>query len=154
MSETERPRILLVDDEGRVLEALRRNLRNQFDITMATSGAEAIDILKRRGPFAVLVTDLRMPRMGGLELLAEARKLAPDTTRVLLTGKTDLASAIASHPGGIDEGTIFRFLTKPLSLDLFLKALEAAVEHHRQAIAQRERMAAGMAGEQKEGIND
>ncbi len=140
MSETERARILLVDDEVRVLEAMRRNLRTHFDITTATSGAEAMDILKHKGPFAVLVSDLRMPGMGGLQLLAEARKLAPDTTRVLLTGKTDLASAIAdaaSHPGVVSEGVIFRFLTKPLLPDLFLKALEVAVEHHRSTTAER-----------------
>jgi len=138
MSETERARILLVDDEVRVLDAMRRNLRTYFDITTATSGAEALDILQHQGPFAVLVSDLRMPGMGGLELLAEARKLAPDTTRVLLTGKTDLASAIAaSRPGVVREGTIFRFLTKPLLPDLFLKALAAAVEHHRLRTAER-----------------
>jgi len=85
MSETERARILLVDDEVRVLEAMRRNLRTHFDITTATSAAEAINILEHQGPFAVLVSDLRMPGMGGLELLAQARNLAPDTTRVLLT---------------------------------------------------------------------
>ncbi|HXR37836.1 MAG TPA: response regulator [Terracidiphilus sp.] len=85
MSETERARILLVDDEVRVLDAMRRNLRTYFDITTATSGAEALDILQHQGPFAVLVSDLRMPGMGGLELLAQARNLAPDTTRVLLT---------------------------------------------------------------------
>ncbi|MGO9274236.1 MAG: response regulator [Terriglobia bacterium] len=140
MSETERASILLVDDEVRVLEALRRNLRTHFDITTATSGAEAIDILEHKGPFAVLVSDLRMPGMGGLELLAQARNLAPDTTRVLLTGKSDFASVIAGaagHPGVVSEGLIFRFLTKPLLPDLFLKALEAAVGHHRSTTAQR-----------------
>ena len=140
MSETERARILLVDDEVRVLEAMRRNLRTHFDITTATSGSEALDILEHQGPFAVLVSDLRMPGMGGLELLAQARKSAPDTTRVLLTGKTDLASALtdaARHPGVVSEGTVFRFLTKPLLPDLFLKALQAAVEHHRSTTAER-----------------
>jgi DNA-binding NtrC family response regulator len=94
--------------------------------------------LRHKGPFAVLVSDLRMPGMGGLELLAEARKLAPDTTRILLTGKTDLANEIAAAaPGVVQEGDIFRFLTKPLLSDLFLKALESAVDYHRQATAKR-----------------
>ena len=141
MSETERARILLVDDEVRVLEAMRRNLRTHYDITTATCASEALDILEHQGPFAVLVSDLRMPGMGGLELLAQARQLAPDTTRVLLTGKTDLASAIADaarrHPGVVSEGAVFRFLAKPLLPDLFLKALQAAVEHHRAATAGR-----------------
>jgi len=133
MSGTERARILMVDDEERVLEAMRRNLRTHFDITTTTSGAEAVDILEHKGPFAVLVSDLRMPGTGGLAVLRQARKSAPDTARVLLTGKADLESAIAI----VNEGAIFRFVTKPCPPDLLLKTLEAAVEQNRLVTAER-----------------
>jgi len=133
MIEAERARILMVDDEARVLDALRRNLRTRFDVTTAASGAEALDILAHKGPFAVLVSDLRMPGNGGVAVLRQARKSAPDTTRVLLTGKADLESAIAI----VNEGAIFRFLTKPCPPDLLLTTLEAAVEQHRLATAER-----------------
>jgi len=133
MSGNERARILMVDDEERVLEAMRRNLRTHFDITTATSGDQAIDVLEHKGPFAVLVSDLRMPGTGGLAVLRQARKSAPDTTRVLLTGKSDLESAIVT----VNEGAIFRFLTKPCPPDLLLKTLEAAVEQNRLVTAER-----------------
>lgn len=134
MSETARPRILLVDDEPHLLEAMRRNLRTEFDITPARSGAEAIDVLENKGPFAVLVSDLRMPGGGGVTVLRQACKLAPDTTRILLTGKADLESAIAI----VNEGAIFRFLAKPCPPDVLLKTLEAAVEQNRLVTAERE----------------
>jgi len=133
MSQTERARILMVDDEERVLEAMRRNLRTHFDITTAISGAAAIDVLEHKGPFAVLVSDLRMPGTGGVAVLRQARKLAPDTTRVLLTGKADLESAIAI----VNEGAIFRFVTKPCPPDLLVRTLEAAVEQNRLVTAER-----------------
>jgi len=133
MNGTERARILMVDDEERVLEAMRRNLRTHFDITTTTSGAEALDILEYKGPFAVLVSDLRMPGTGGLAVLRQARKSAPDTARVLLTGKADLESAIAI----VNEGAIFRFLSKPCSPELLRNTLEAAVEQNRLVTAER-----------------
>jgi len=125
--------MLLVDDEPHLLDALRRTLRARFDITTATSGAEAIEVLKQKGPFAVLVSDLRMPGTGGLEVLRQARGLAPDTTRVLLTGKADLESAIAI----VNEGAIFRFLTKPCPPEVLLQTLEASVEQNRLVTAER-----------------
>jgi response regulator RpfG family c-di-GMP phosphodiesterase len=133
MSGTERARILLVDDEPRVLDALRRNLRGSFQVSTATSSAEALEILVHDGPFAVLVSDLRMPVMDGVTLLMWARESAPDTTRVLLTGHVDLENAIAA----VNDGAVFRFLTKPCAPDLLLTTLQAAVEQNRLVTAER-----------------
>ena len=133
MSETERARILMVDDEVRLLDAMRRNLRASFDITTATSAGEAIEILKRRNSYAVLVSDLRMPVMDGITLFLWAREAAPYTTRVLLTGQADLNNAIAA----VNEGAIFRFLSKPCAPELLLKTLQAAVEQNRLVTAER-----------------
>jgi len=121
-----RPRILLVDDEVMVLEALRRQLHPKFDVTTASGGAEAIQIVMRQGPFAAVVSDLRMPGMDGVALLYLIRQAAPDTVRILLSGKADVEAVSAA----VNEGSIFRFLLKPCPPHVLLRALDAAVEKH------------------------
>src|SRR5690242_13315710 len=107
-----KPRVLFVDDEPDLLAAIVRNLRSEhFDVATAPGGAAALDMLRNQGPFAVLVSDLRMPEMDGVTLLQNARKLFPDTVRVLFTGQPDMERAIAA----VNEGEIFRFMTKPKS---------------------------------------
>lgn len=106
MEENARPRVLCVDDEPRVLAALARTLHRHFALTTAASGAGGLELLRREGPFAVVVSDLRMPGMDGVAFLARVREAAPDTVRVLLTGQADLAAAVAA----VNEGNIFRFL--------------------------------------------
>ncbi len=122
-----KPRVLCVDDEPMVLEGLTLHLRTRFDLLTATSGAEGLERLKYDGPFAVVISDMRMPKMNGAEFLAQARQLAPDTVRMLLTGYADLDSAVAA----VNQGQIFRFLSKPFPAPLMVQAVTAAVEHHR-----------------------
>ncbi len=129
-----KPRIICVDDEPRVLKGLRRRLGRDYDITMAESGAEALTTMRQADDFQVIVSDMRMPAMNGAQLLAMARKEFPDTVRVLLTGQSDLDDAIAA----VNEGNIFRFLTKPCPPEVLLPALEAAVEHNRLIRSERE----------------
>lgn len=118
------PEILLVDDEPNVLDALRLRLRRGYRVTVATSGVEGLELMEARSaPFAVVVSDMRMPEMNGAEFLARARVLAPDTTRILLTGHSELDAAIAA----VNEGNIFRFLTKPCPPEVLQPALTAAV---------------------------
>jgi response regulator RpfG family c-di-GMP phosphodiesterase len=133
MAELKRPRILLVDDEALVLEALQRQLRKHFEVTVATEPLEAMELVVSGGPYAVVVSDLRMPGMDGVALLSGIRKLSPDTVRVLLTGYADVEAAIAA----VNEGNIFRFLSKPCPTGTLLRALEASVEQHRLIIAER-----------------
>ena len=87
MHEDPRPRILCVDDEPNVLEGLARTLRALFAVETAVGGARGLEMLRERGPFVIVVSDLRIPRMTGIQFLASARELAPDTIRVLLTGQ-------------------------------------------------------------------
>lgn len=122
-----RPRILCVDDESNLLEGLRRTLRKNFDVHLAQSGTRALEILTRDPGFAVISSDLRMPRMNGIEFLSQARKVAPDSTRILLTGNADLKAATAA----VNEGHVFRFLSKPCPPATLLPAFEDAVEQHR-----------------------
>jgi response regulator RpfG family c-di-GMP phosphodiesterase len=127
-----------VDDEPQILDGLQRSLFDSFDVHVATSGPAALELLqqsdKRAAAFEVIVSDMRMPEMNGAQLLACARDLAPDTTRVLLTGHTDMDSAIAA----VNEGEIFRFLSKPCAPETLVAALSAAVRQHRLLRAEKE----------------
>jgi len=129
-----RPRVLLVDDEPAVLDGLRRQLRRDYAITMATGGAEALHLLEGELPFAVVVSDMRMPSMDGATLLAHMRERAPNTVRMLLTGQADIDAAISA----INNGQIFRFLTKPCAPDILQGALEDAAELNRLITAEKE----------------
>jgi response regulator RpfG family c-di-GMP phosphodiesterase len=128
-----RPRVLCVDDEPAVLEGLALHLRRGFRMLAASGGAEGLETLAREGPFAVVLSDMRMPGMDGAAFLAKVRAAAPDTVRMLLTGHADMQQAIAA----VNEGQIFRFLTKPCPPTALLAALEAACEHHRLVTAER-----------------
>lgn len=129
----ERPRILCVDDEPAVLEGLRLNLRRKFSVETATSGALGLAMMDEESPFAVVLSDMRMPEMNGASFLRRVRKVSPDSVRMLLTGQTDIDSAISA----INEGQIFRFLTKPCPPDHLLAAFESAMGQHRLITAER-----------------
>jgi response regulator RpfG family c-di-GMP phosphodiesterase len=129
-----KPRVLFVDDDADFLAAMARSLRSsQFEVTTASSGSSALEILQRSGPFAVLVSDLRMPGMGGVELLGHARRLAPDTSRVLFTGQLDIEHALSA----VNEGAIFRFIVKPCSTVMVAATIKAAMEQNRLVTAER-----------------
>jgi len=127
-------RVLLVDDDRNLLAAMQRSLYRRFDLVTADSGFAGIAALQKQGPFAVVVSDLRMPKMDGIQFLSIARQIAPDTVRVMLTGYAELQTAIDA----INEGSIFRFLTKPCLPEDFYRVLEAAVEQYRLVISERE----------------
>jgi len=128
------PRVLCVDDEPKVLDGLRRNLRREFQLVTAHSGAAGLAAVEKEEPFSVVVSDLRMPEMNGIEFLSRIREADPDTSRVLLTGDADLRAAMDA----VNHGNIFRFLTKPCPAKDLAGALHAAVEHHRLVTAERE----------------
>ena len=100
--------ILVVDDEQDNLDAFRFNFRKVFDIVSAGSGAEALEVLKQKD-VAVIITDQRMPKMSGLELLKEAKELRPDAVGIILTAFTDVDVLIEA----ITLGQVYRYITKP-----------------------------------------
>src|SRR5271154_7508914 len=114
-------KILMVDDEDAVLVGYQRMFRNEFQIETAPGGAAALTALEATGPYAVVVSDMRMPEMDGAKLLTKIKLLAPETTRIMLTGNADIHSAVSA----VNEGSIFRFLTKPCSRETLAKALTA-----------------------------
>ncbi|MDJ0664897.1 MAG: response regulator [Acidimicrobiia bacterium] len=128
------PRIICVDDEPRVLKGLRRMLGRDFDIEVAEGGAEALTMMRGGDPFDVIVSDMRMPSMTGAQLLARVSDEFPDTVRVLLTGQSELDDAVSA----VNDGKIFRFLTKPCPPEILMPALNEAVAHGRLIRAERE----------------
>lgn len=102
------PAVLFVDDEVRVLNALRAAFEPVYEVHTATDAAAALALVQSRR-FVVLVSDQRMPGMTGVELLREARRVAPSTVRLLLTGFSDFGAVMAS----VNESEVFRYLTKP-----------------------------------------
>ena len=127
-------KILFVDDEPNVLQSIQRQLRKRFELTTAEGGEEALRILKEQGPFAVIVSDMRMPGMNGVELLSKAKDLHPDTVRLMLTGNADQETAMEA----VNTGHIFRFLTKPCPQATFITSLALALRQYRLIVAERE----------------
>ncbi len=129
-----RPRILCVDDEPEILESLKDTLRRSFDVHTATSGPKGLVTLEAApGEFALIISDMRMPVMSGTVFLREARRVAPNATRILLTGYADLDAAVRA----VNDAQLFRFLTKPCSPEELLRACAAGVGQHRLQTAER-----------------
>lgn len=127
-------KILFVDDEIALLEAMTRQLRKAFLIETAASGAEGLFLLQERGPFAVVVSDFRMPEMDGIRFLSTVKRLYPDTVRIMLSGNADLEAAIEA----VNNGQIFRFLTKPCPVNALATTLTLAMRHYQLVVGERE----------------
>jgi response regulator RpfG family c-di-GMP phosphodiesterase len=135
-------RILCVDDDPRVLQAYQRALHKKFTIEGALGGEEALELIAEQGPYAVVVADMRMPGMNGIELLVKVREIAPDTVRMILTGNADQQTALDA----INEGYIFRFMTKPCPPEIFARALESGVAQYRLVTAEHELLTRTLSG--------
>jgi serine/threonine-protein kinase len=103
-----RARLLLIDDEERILTALKSLFRDRYHVFATTDGIKALDFI-RRHHMHVIVSDQRMPGMSGVELLRQSRDISPRSVRILLTGYSDLAAIV----GSINDGEIYRFISKP-----------------------------------------
>ncbi len=123
-------KILFVDDEVNILDAQRRHLRGKYSLDVASSGHEALRLVSSEGPYAVIVSDMQMPEMNGLELFKELQKQTPDTTLIMLTGNYDQKTAIDA----LNEGHIFQFINKPCKRDELIEALNQGIEVYEQRI--------------------
>ena len=128
------PKILFVDDEQNVLDAFKRALRKEFQIDTTSSALEALTALQNNRNYAVIVSDMRMPEIDGITFLSRAKVFSPDSVRIMLTGNADQQTAIDA----VNEGSIFRFITKPCDPESMAKVLHAAVEQHRLIRAEKE----------------
>lgn len=135
-------KILLVDDEPNVLDGYRRTLGREFSLETAVGGQAALSQIGENGPYAVVVSDMRMPGMDGVQLLSRIKALSPDTIRVMLTGHADMETAI----NAINEGSIFRFLNKPATKDMMAKTLTAALVQYRLVTAEKQLLEQTLSG--------
>ena len=127
-------KILLVDDEPNVLQGFKRHLRKAYDLELAVGGEAALETIAEKGPFAVVVSDMQMPEISGVELLSRIRDLNEQTVRVMLTGNADQKTAVDA----VNEGNIFRFLNKPCPPEQLAQTLDAALEQYRLVTAEAE----------------
>jgi response regulator RpfG family c-di-GMP phosphodiesterase len=127
-------KVLFVDDDPNLLASCERSFRRQFPIETAEGGEAGLQKIAEHGPFAVVVSDRQMPGMDGIRFLSLVRERAPDTVRIMLTGNADLEGAIKV----VNEGNIFRFLTKPCALEILGKAVEDARVQYRLVTAEKE----------------
>ena len=128
-----KPKVLLVDDEENVLQAYARVLRGKYALDTALGGEAALECMADRGPYAVVVSDMRMPGMDGAEFLAWAMAQHPDTVRIMLTGNADQGTAMEA----VNRGAIFRFLTKPCDSEVLSQTLDLAIRQHQLITAEK-----------------
>ena len=123
----EREKILVVDDEPKVLTAFKRHLGDQFYILTAGDAEEGLGIVNEHEDLAVVIADYRMPGKDGVEFLSEIRQLSPDTIRIIVTGYAGLDNAMEA----VNQGHVFKFLTKPLIIDELTKAIKEGIVEYR-----------------------
>lgn len=126
-------KILLVDDEINILNSHRRTLRNEFSFDVALGGSEALELISQGNKYAVIVTDMQMPNMNGLELLEEVRKVSPDTVRMMLTGNADQGTAV----NAVNIGDVFRFINKPCERELLIAMIKAGIKQYNLIVAEK-----------------
>ncbi len=118
-------KILCVDDDINILSGYKRSLRKEFDIVTAEGGEEGLAAIANVDEeFAVVISDMQMPGMNGVQFLQRAMKESPNTVRIMLTGNADQQTATDA----VNEGNIFRFLTKPCDAETLTKVLNAGLE--------------------------
>jgi CheY-like chemotaxis protein len=125
--------VLCVDDEPRILEGLQLTLGRRFDVITAASAIAGLSILEHTPEVAVVISDMRMPGMNGAAFLAQVMERWPDSIRLLLTGEPGRDAAVAA----INEGQIFRFLTKPCPPERLIAAVDAALRQHQLVTAEK-----------------
>ena len=138
-------RVLFVDDDSNILAGYRRQLRKRFDLHTAASGAEGLETLKAKGPFAVVVSDMNMPEMDGLQFLKRVNERSGDTVRIMLTGNADQKTAVDA----VNEGKIFRFCNKPCPPDTLAETITSGLQHYRLITAERQLLERTLAGSVK-----
>jgi diguanylate cyclase (GGDEF)-like protein len=126
---SENKKILFVEDNEQLLTLHKKKLSPFFNITTAVNGHEGLEVFKREGPFAVVISDMKMPLMNGIEFLAAIKDIAPDTVRMLITGFAEIDSVIEA----VNQGQIFRFLTKPCPFAKLKQAVQDGIRYYELA---------------------
>ena len=135
-------KVLFVDDDPNILAAYQRTLRKLFQIDTARGGELGLAAIAQHGPYAVIVTDMQMPQMDGVQFLRRAQELAPDSVRMMLTGNADQHTAIEA----VNAGRIFRFMNKPCPPEQFTQTLQDGIRQYRLIHAEKELLEKTLSG--------
>ncbi|MFZ5944959.1 MAG: LytTR family transcriptional regulator DNA-binding domain-containing protein [Bacillota bacterium] len=126
-------KILLVDDEIKVINSLKRVLKkDEYEILTATTSEEAIDILNNN-KLDMIICDHNMPNMLGTDILKYSKKILPEAVRILITGSSDIDVAISA----INEGSIYYYFRKPWKNEEITKVVARCLEYHREQEGQK-----------------
>jgi len=123
--------ILIVDNERSVLDGIERLLHGEFSISTAQGAIQGLSLIQLLGPYAIVVSDMRMIGMDGAGFLAQVHQMAPNTVTMLLTGYNDLQAAIVA----VNKGQIFRYLRKPCNKEDLVNAIRQGLAQYRANIA-------------------
>ena len=121
-----RPRLLIVDDEVAILETMTFTFEDDYEVFTSPSATEALALLEKHGPVAVVISDQRMPEMTGVEFLSRVFKRSPATQRIILTGFADMSAIIRA----INDGHVYAYITKPWEPDHLKQVVRRAAEHY------------------------
>jgi len=135
-------KVLFVDDDPNILSAHQRNFRKKFSVEVALGPAEGLALVGNGDPYGVIVADMQMPGMSGIEFLLQVRERAPETVRMMLTGNIDQETAV----GAINQGKVYRFLTKPCSPEMLELSIEEGLKHYQLITAERQLLEDTLAG--------
>lgn len=135
-------KVLFVDDDPEILASFQRAFRRKYQVDTALGPIRALEAVTERGPYAVVVSDLRMPALDGIELFTRLHRVCPDTVRVMLTGHADMDAAMDA----VNAGHVFRFLIKPCAEEDLDEALAAAAALHVQAVTEKEFLKGALRG--------
>lgn len=127
-------KVLFVDDEPNILMSYKRMLKKLFSIDTALGSEQGLTKVANDGVFSVVVSDLQMPVMNGLQFLSSVKEINPDCACIILTGKAELQKAIDA----VNQGNIFRFLTKPCDPKTLIAAINDGIEYNKQSLLERE----------------
>jgi CheY-like chemotaxis protein len=129
-------KVLFVDDEPAVLDGFRRTLQGKFEVETAVSGEQGLAAIRDHGPFGVVISDMRMPEMDGVQFLTRVCQVAPNSIRLILTGHAELNTVMSA----INEGHIFGFLIKPCQEEDLVRAIATALVEHNKRREERVRI--------------
>lgn len=130
----DKPRIMFVDDDQEILASYARAFRKRYTVEVAAGSEVGLDMLAAGLDVAVVVSDLRMPGMDGVEFLGRVREVRPDAVRIILTGFADIGVAMAA----VNKSKVFSFLTKPCPEEELEEALAAALRQYQLIVAEKE----------------
>jgi ActR/RegA family two-component response regulator len=127
-------KVLFVDDEPAFLTGYKLMLPQNFEADTAVGGEQGLAAIREHGPYAVVVSDMRMPGMNGVQFLAQVRQAAPDTVRMMLTGYSDIAAAMDA----VNQGNVFRLLAKPCERDVLTEAITSGLAQYRLVTSEKD----------------